>query len=331
MDLLLGIKIFLFSILVALLFWWRYGREHVPDFTGEYYQALPETYSPAELGVLWNMGLVEVKELTATILDLARRKHIRIEKNVQEDFTLVKGENPEDTLLKHEQKLLEFLFNTLDGQRNGRVSLGQLEAWAQKNRWKMYKFWGEWQHTVKYEAKKYRFFDQATQKARLIELILGAIPFGLSSVFFIFHLVVAGISAIISGIILITAGAVMARRSREGNNDFHKWKAFRRYLERFPEVYRYELPSLLTWEQYLAYAVTLGVSSVMVKQLTIIYPGLAEGSYRFAAGWFVFREDAARGDAGSINNMIQAIHQSFHKSIMLATSSNYSGLNQGAG
>ena len=108
MDLLLGIKIFLFSILVALLFWW-FGREHVPDFTENTIKHLRHILGG--LGVLWNMGLVEVKELTATILDLARRKHIRIEKTSRKILPLLRGKSG-GYFAQTRTEATRFLFNT---------------------------------------------------------------------------------------------------------------------------------------------------------------------------------------------------------------------------
>ncbi|HBK86140.1 MAG TPA: hypothetical protein DDZ53_08950, partial [Firmicutes bacterium] len=49
---------------------------------------------------------------------------------------------------------------------------------------------------------------------------------------------------------------------------------------------RYTIPSLIIWEHYLVYAVTLGVAKEVMKQLELVYPNLTEGDYRFGHGWY---------------------------------------------
>jgi hypothetical protein len=82
LDWVLAGLVIIIAVFMAFLFWLRYGREFRPDFEGDYYRELPAEYSPAELGVLWRFGRPAPDDITATILDLARRGYLRLEEYV---------------------------------------------------------------------------------------------------------------------------------------------------------------------------------------------------------------------------------------------------------
>ena len=63
------------------MLWRRYGRKHRSVFDGDYYRDLPANYSPAELSVLWNFKAMNANDITATIMDLARRQFLFLEED----------------------------------------------------------------------------------------------------------------------------------------------------------------------------------------------------------------------------------------------------------
>jgi len=77
-----GAGIVVGALAAVFLLWRRFGRRHTASFTGDYYRELPASYSPAELSVLWNFNKLKAQDITATILDLARRKFLYL----QEDY-----------------------------------------------------------------------------------------------------------------------------------------------------------------------------------------------------------------------------------------------------
>jgi hypothetical protein len=90
-------------------------------YKGEYYRELPGQYPPAVAGYLWNKKQILNEYLSAGILDLARRRHLRIDEvNLsgkgrqadEKDYRLVeiKGEGPLSSL---DSLVLDFLFVTV--------------------------------------------------------------------------------------------------------------------------------------------------------------------------------------------------------------------------
>ncbi len=179
--------------LIAVFFLWRrYGRKHPVAFDGDYYREHPAAYSPGELSVLWNNRKIETRDLTATILDLARRKFLRIDEETIEKKRLfgTKEEktyrltvldppeaaalkNPEDAVLRlHEQDLLDFLANTVAGGK-GSLSLKDLEEFAEDGSEKFYEFWEWWTTGLSARGDALNFFD--SNGSMLIKTILSGI------------------------------------------------------------------------------------------------------------------------------------------------------------
>ncbi|MCR3922944.1 MAG: DUF2207 domain-containing protein, partial [Firmicutes bacterium] len=108
--------IFWIVILTGIAFaytgWSRYGKEFTPTFDGDYYRELPGDYTPAELGSLWRFGKPSAEDLTATLIDLARKGYVQIEEITVEKRGLFSREKQDyravrivkdDPLLQHEQ------------------------------------------------------------------------------------------------------------------------------------------------------------------------------------------------------------------------------------
>jgi hypothetical protein len=86
---------------------------------------------------------------------------------------------------------------------------------------------------------------------------------------------------------------------------------------------RHNIPSLIIWEHYLVYAVSLGVAKEVLKQLQIVYPDLREGQHQFGYGWYYYSHTGTGlTDVGrNINNLTNSIRQSVQSAIRTATSS----------
>ena len=70
----------------ALRSYFRYGKEHVPDFTGEYWRDVPDpTVPPAVIGRLWRWDHESPDDFTATLMHLAHNGAVRIDKGSYAD------------------------------------------------------------------------------------------------------------------------------------------------------------------------------------------------------------------------------------------------------
>ncbi|MGI6034344.1 MAG: DUF2207 domain-containing protein [Limnochordia bacterium] len=319
--------------------WFQWGREYRPGFDGEYYRELPGSYSPAEMSVLYTQGRVSVRDLTATILDLARRGFLKVEETFQPrgllgrrnriDYILSPTDKAPEKLARHEQLLMKFLFVTVDLDNNGKVSLGDITAYAKRHKTSFAQFWHDWQKAVKKGADKYSFFDSVKPKRnRLLWLALAsallAIPL------FVLKLIASGLAGLAAALVLLIGASQIHRRSRQGAEEFAQWKAFRRFLLHFSEMDRREIPSLVIWEHYLVYAVSLGVAKQVIRQLPIAYPGLEEDGCPFGRGWY-YSTAGTMGLERSLSRLTTSMQGAIRRSVSTAGSKASSGSGSGGG
>jgi uncharacterized membrane protein len=124
-GLLIGIGVPLAALVVFVWAYRRYGREHRPSFTGEYYRELPEpALPPALVGSLWRMGAVKDEDAVATLMDLIDRGMVELERTTTQQRGLFGVRDEETYLLRlhaerrievsgFEARLLEVLFGVL--------------------------------------------------------------------------------------------------------------------------------------------------------------------------------------------------------------------------
>lgn len=300
-----GIGIVGATLVGLFLLWRRFGRRHQTSFEGDYYRDLPGAYSPAELSVLWNYRKMKAQDLTATILDLARRRFLRLEAaNVEVKKLLGSKEvstyrvvflpppdpaaarKAEDAVLRpHEKELLDYLQGDI-GKGQESIYLSDIEQYSKDNGIEFHGFWQDWTTGLIGRGEEHNFFDNSGNIG--LWTVLGGLGlFGLGC-YLASKSGVFGGSLIIAGALLLIIPRGFKRRSASGQEDYVRWQAFKRFLQHFSEMERHEIPSLIIWEHYLVYAVTLGVAKEVIKQLEVVFPNLQDGDYRFGYGWMSY-------------------------------------------
>lgn len=318
----------------VFLLWRRFGRSHQAGFSGDYYRELPGSYSPAELSVLWNFNKMKPQDITATILDLARRKFLHLQEETVEERKLLGTKEvttyrlrflpapeasalrkPEEAVLSpHEQKLITFLQNDI-GSGNESIYLSDIEKYAKKNGALFFQFWKEWTSAVQVQGAEYEFFDHNGKMPGLTVLTgLGLFIAG-SALLAQNGAGAVGFALVIAGALFLFIPRLFKRRSISGQEDFVRWQAFKKFLLHFSEMQRHEIPSLIIWEHYLVFAVTLGVAKEVIKQLELVFPNMEDGDYRFGSGWMAY---GAYSNLNSLHNSFEGIGSTFDRALQSA-------------
>ena len=321
----------LLAVATAALAYWvqsRYGREFRPSFEGDYYRELPAGYSPAELGRLWRFDVTKAEDIVATILDLARRGYLSIREVELEDRggflanLLGKGAGVKDYIFEldqekdwtglapHEGRLMEFIFREVSGGFP-EVSFAGMTAFIKANASTFRSFYSSFEGKLGQLAREQGFFDDDAKTGQLILGVLGTlyllVGFGGLAAGQVLGLVL-GVTLVVLGFGVVLVGAFIRRRSREGAEQFAKWKAFRRFLTDFSNLDIAEVPALILWEHYLVYAVTLGVAEKVIDQIKVVYPeALATGTTVAAFSWLRGAHGAAA--IGSLNSTLNSVTQ----------------------
>lgn len=331
LEIILSVLLVFMAIIITLYLWTKYGKNHKTVFTGEYFRDLPANYTPAELSVLWNFDKIKAQDITATILDLARRKFLRIDEETTEEKNIIWKnkiitrykvtilKTTADNLKQHEQFLLDYFIQHIASIEQT-FYIDEIENFSKKHKKLFYQFWLSWQETVRNEAAQYNFFEPPSNMP-VITLISGLIIFILGSIVIQEKQVLGG-GLIVSGAILGLVPRLFKRHAIEGREDFVKWRAFKKFLTDFSEMDKHEIPSLIIWEHYLVYAVTLGVADKVIKQLYLMFPDMKDGDITFGYGWYYYNYNA-----NSFNNFNQSMENmisSIETSIAIATKDNKS-------
>lgn len=261
----------------------KYDREFKSSFNAKYYRELPGEYTPAEMSVLMNMGSVNKRDVTATLMDLVRKGYLILKNETYikdgffrdkevEDYSLtLNPEAPETGLLSHESCLINWFVKKIgDGSR---VFLDQISGHVrtEADARRFTRNYQNWCGMVRDEADKHKFFDASSQKGKTTAILAGIAYIVLGFILTGAAQGGAGFLPIILGFIMLIFGARLNRRSAYGNGQYTMWKAFRNFLKDFSRMDKAEMPSIILWEHYLVYAVSLGVAKEVIKQLPLVY------------------------------------------------------------
>ena len=272
-------------ILLTIYAYKKYDKEHKSEFYNEYYRELPGDYPPAIMGYLYNFRQISDDDLTATLLDLIRRKYLILDSHgstgVNEKkpvFTIkLNKEKSQKDLKEYESYLIKWFIGDIgDGEK---VTNKELDDYCDSytNAEKYQRSCNTWNRLIKIEAKKQNFFDENVHKAKTscttIGIVIGVVV--AISMFVIASLTGYNLATqFFVGIICYSAAFALYvssidRRSVKGNEDYVRWKAFKKFLEDFSTFEDYPVPSIIIWEHYLVYATSFGIADKVMEQLKL--------------------------------------------------------------
>lgn len=252
--------------------WWR-ARGRDPELAPitTLYEP-PAHMTPAELGTLID-GKPDMRDITATIVDLAVRGYVHITEVQNErffglwtdkdyQFRLTKDRNEWISLKSHERSLLQAMF----GSTNDSVSLSDL-----KN--KFYKDLPELKNGLYGRLVNDGFYTGRPDHVRVLYIIGGVvvgflIGLGSAGVMASFGMqpVSSVIAGILSGLIIVLFGWFMPSRTTRGTRELEKVLGFREFLARV-EADRLNrmVKTPAMFEKFLPYAMALGVEENWAK------------------------------------------------------------------
>lgn len=263
----------------------KFTRELKPEFMGDYYRELPEDYSPAVMTYLLTKGRTKDDDIIATLLDLARKKVVKLRPMKIESGLIFKKE--EDTfeitwldkgklsgLLPHEQFLATWFIDEIGGGTG--LVLDDLEKVVKKQKaaLQFQKDYEYFKAKVKDTAEKQQFFAaNKLQGAKVFVLIgIGLVLSGLAGLFLLGSFIAIAL-IILGGVLIFGLIAVnfIRKYSRRGVEHKAMWEAFKKFLQDFSNMKDAEIPSLVIWEHYLVYATSLGVADEVIDQLPKVF------------------------------------------------------------
>ncbi len=272
----IDIFVLLFAIMLIFLapvglymLWYLKGRDPQPRIAPTYLPEPPSDLPPGMAGAVIDEK-AGMKEIIATIVDLARRGYLRIEELAEDedsgystrDFLYTRLRDPDDSLRAYEVFLFEKLF---DGKKQRKLS--ELKNKFYKNTEKA--------ASMIYEAlTEEGYFVENPHKIRtkwaligvglfILNILLGCVFTGaLAAISPLAVLIMVGPGIFSFGVIILAN--FMPKKTQKGADEAAKWKAFRTYLKNLDDYAELEKATEL-FERYLPYAIAFGLEKTYLK------------------------------------------------------------------
>jgi uncharacterized membrane protein YgcG len=270
----LGLILLIGGPVLVYILWYTRGRDVQTPLVAEYISEPPSDLPAGVVGTLVDEQ-ADMKDIIASLLDLAERGAIRIEEQeeastwgfgVSRDhiFHLV---DAGQAIYPHEKKLIERVFGSRDERR------------LRDLRQKFYTAIPELKKQLYQELVKRGFFASSPESTRqrwVVLSILGIIvavllSCGLLALFgdFTGAVICPGVGLIVSMIFLLVFSRHMPRKTPQGAEEMAKWLAFKRYLENIESYSDLEAVKE-KFEQYLPYAVAFGLENRLIHQFSAV-------------------------------------------------------------
>src|ERR687885_476637 len=249
------------------LLWYTRGRDRATGIVAEFYPRPPEPIPPGMAGTLLDER-ADMKDILATLVDLARRGYLRIVEIGTDGrakgaagFRFVRLRGDDGKLRPYERLLFDRVF----GQHSER-DLEDL-----KN--KFYSSLPDLRARLYDEAVAVGDFARNPRATRLLYTLGGiALAVIAGGVGFAGYALIAGyaplailvvIALVIVGVGLVIAGQFMPRKTPQGATAAAQWRAFKRYLQQIGR-YTTVAEAQAQFDAYLPYAIAFGVEQKWV-------------------------------------------------------------------
>ncbi len=244
-----------YTYMICLFLWWLFvyfyfDREYPPKYKEKYYKEVIEAYELPAVEYLMENTITSAS-FVATLYNLIDKKKILLTK--KDNKTIFELKNTSN-LNMTEEYAIELLFYTFF-----KDSVITLEEWQEKALSKntCKKFYNAYHNFLSCAIKtstKEKFYE-----SHGLPIITGifAVLIGLfllfASAYFTKRMELS-MSYLISGLFCLYTYFIK-KRSRKGNEEYHKWNAWKNYVKDFSILKEEELPPKNLWDKYYLYAI----------------------------------------------------------------------------
>ncbi len=297
------------AIVIALVLYFKYGKEYTPEFKNKYLDEVPEMgIHPAVVGRLWRWNRENASDLTATIMHLCQLGAVRVEAGSyrvsnkdgsteeREDYCITRLVQPSSLEDPIDRAAMRLLF---DRVANGQESFwfGGIEKYAKTHSKEMVTAMTDWQTAISAEVARRGFFEEKGERFQKLLWVVAGVLFVASCIIWLdMDNALVFAFSIPTSLALAVIGNYMPRRSREGNELVARCKALRNWLRDFGSLENRQQLEELHWDELMVLAYVFGVSKNAMEQLRYAAPQALGGptSSRHAGipWWAWYMEDS---------------------------------------
>lgn len=330
-------------IAVALVLFFKFGREHTPRFQDEYWRDVPDkNVHPAVIARLWRWDDEDANDLTATLMRLCAKGVIGIEpcertkqgllrdKTEQSYKLFVRDAALLEKMSEIDKRAYKLVFEKV-GKNKQEVTLDDIGEYGKDEPEDFLHELEMWQNAVSRRVVSNGYFEQkgATIKSWFIGIAVGvmALSFGFSLSFENFMPMICLVpgSAVMFGIAF-----GMPRRSQEGADLYARCEALKRWFKDFTSLDESVPTDTKVWGELFVYAYIFGVAKQVAEDLNTVAPEIwNDTDFVYVSPWYYASfHHLGAASAASANDFfgdVFANTASSASSIVAANSSSGSG------
>ncbi len=342
------------ALCVLLLAWalwayFRFGREHKPDFTDEYWRDVPDpSVHPAVIGRLWRWDREDSDDFSATVMHLAHVGAVRIDSGSYQEKGLLRERTKEDYYITRlpaadavespvDREALDLLFGRVaDGADS--LWFGSIKQYGEDHPEEFTEALDSWQGVLSAETNKQDFFEAKSERYRTVVLVALAVVLGLGvAASLVSDTFIPLVFALPTAVALGVIANYMPRRTVRGNNLVARCKALRNWLRDFSSLDERPPTDVKVWGEFMVYAYLFGVADEAIEQLRTTVPQVFEydGSLgvTYMPWWFWYTSgNTLTGEAlPSVGEMFESTLENSLSAAAEALSAASGGFSSGGG
>jgi uncharacterized membrane protein len=277
-----GLALAAAGFVLWLVLFLRFGREHKPSFTAQYYRDIPEEkLPPAVVGYLWKMGSIGNPEITATLLDLADRgvvelrdavavEHHLLGEKEKKTYQLVLQRDKYDGLQPHEKELVDFLIGDMGS--DDAVTIEELRESAKDDPKTFREDMQSWKAAVSALGRARGYFEASGTAAAVASAVVGGLLIVVSALLIVYSRHVLPAAGIVVGVLMIASFRGLQRRTAAGAEAYAKYRGVYNYMKDFGRMDEKPPTSVVLWQQFLVLAVVFGIADQVMKSMQVKVP-----------------------------------------------------------
>ncbi len=294
-------------LVVAVVFYIRRGREHAPQFEGEYWRDVPRKgLDPAVVGriVRWNRR--DAVDVTAQLVHLSAIGAVSLEKCTEEtgrrrkekETMRLRREGGAENLSGLDAKTLDLVFSKLAGadcvtpHGLSRAVKGDAQAAGEAMQ--------DWQGALDDAVSDGGYFEEGAKRLSIVFTALSGCA--IIAVLMLVACLDLPLWPALFSLACAAASLVFARkmkrRSREGAEIAARARGLKRWFADFTNLEEAVPTDAKVWGELLAYAALFGVAREVVEKLRVSVPELWEdGTFVYCTYWWLATPSGAFTDS----------------------------------
>jgi len=263
-GLMLGVLGSIWGVLMFYIYGIYRRKNRVKNSVGKYLRELPDDSSPALVGSFMTDS-ISGNEILATIVDLIRRKILRLETSEEKSIITLVGNT--EKLSAQERVIVDIYINDFGNGKS--LDLKDFDLFQKVPMSTARKF-EKWKTIIQSEMdrKDLVFEGFKGMGENLFYTSLGGIILGIKFFKNILEKAMESkmfLIIIIMGFILLISLTKARYPRKELAEAQDKWQAFKNFLSDYSQLEEAKISSVHLWEQYFVYAIALEVSEKVVE------------------------------------------------------------------